>query len=123
VLDLAGIDRADGLEGRSLLDDAPPDVPVVLSQLDNLGFVFDGVTTPRWKAIRSLSDPTPGLAPIAVYDRERDPYERRDVAPGHPMVAGYARQRLRAAVATWRPGPPVSPDKLERLRALGYIEP
>jgi arylsulfatase A-like enzyme len=123
VLDLAGIDRSDDLEGRSLLDDAPPDVPVVLSQLDNLGFVFDGVTTPRLKAIRSLSDPTPGLAPITVYDREQDPDERRDVARIHPVFAGYARQQLRAAVAAVRPGPPVPPDKLERLRALGYIEP
>ena len=123
VLDLAGIDRSDGLEGRSLLDDARRDAPEVLSQLDHLGFVFDGVTTPRWKAIRSLSDPAPGLAPIAVYDRARDPDERQDVAPTHPVVAGYARQQLRAAVATVRPGPQVPPDKLERLRALGYIEP
>jgi choline-sulfatase len=122
LLDLAGLLPPDGLEGSSLLADAPEQRDAV-SQLDYFGIAYDSITTSRWKAIRDLSGMVPGPAPIAVYDRERDPGELRDVADAHAVIAGYARQQLRAAAAGARRGPEVSPDKLERLRALGYLEP
>jgi len=123
LLGLAAIPPPAGLEGGSLLHEEPAEGREALSQLDHLGIVFDGITTRRWKAIRNLSLPAPGLAPIAVYDREQDRAERRDLAATRPVVAGYARQQLRAAAGAARQGPAVSAEKLERLRALGYLEP
>jgi len=124
VLHLTGVPPPPALDGRSLL------LPVgteggdeVLSHLDSFGIVLDAVTTARWKAIRDLSTSTDGLAPIAVYDREHDRAEQHDVAGSRLVLAGYARQRLRVAAAASRPGPAIAAEKLERLRALGYLEP
>ena len=123
ALHLAGVAPPPGLEGQSLLLPSGAAGDEVLSHLDNLGIVLDGITTAHWKAIRDLSAPTDGLAPIAVYDREHDRAEQHDLAESRQVLAGYARQHLRAAAAASRPGPTIAPEKLERLRALGYLEP
>lgn len=122
VLALAGAAIPDGIEGQSLLDPAPADT-LVLSHLDHLGLTFDSVTTSGWKVIRDLGTFTGGPAPMAVFDRRRDPRERADVAAAHAELAEDVRQRLRAAAADRRPGTAVAPEKLERLRALGYLAP
>ena len=45
-----------------------------------------------------------------------------NVANGAPILIGYVRERLRsAALARPAPGPEVSPEQLERLKALGYV--
>jgi len=123
ALHLAGVAPPPGLEGQSLLLPSGAAGDEVLSHLDNLGIVLDGITTAHWKAIRDLSAPTDGLAPIAVYDREHDRAEQHDLAESRQVLAGYARQHLRAAAAASRPGPTIAAEKLERLRALGYLEP
>jgi arylsulfatase A-like enzyme len=63
-----------------------------------------------------------------VYDLRRDPEERHDVARAHPVLVGYAKQRIAELEAAGGPlaadeehdaGP--HPDALDRLRALGYV--
>ena len=78
-----------------------------------------------WSPLYSLTDaryryvlaPTPEL-----YDLERDPRERENIAASRPRVAGAMRQALEARI-TANPGrpSPVSRDERARFEALGYI--
>jgi arylsulfatase A-like enzyme len=63
-----------------------------------------------------------------VYDLRHDPEERRNVARAHPVLVGYAKQRIAELEAAGAPlatdeehdaGP--HPEALDRLRALGYV--
>jgi len=83
----------------------------------------EAIVIPPWKIIV----PPPGSPRAAeVYDLARDPAESRDLSAEHPVLIGYARQRLAAADALVppasgaHPAAPVAPDVLERLRQLGY---
>ena len=120
ILELAGVTPSDDLEGRSLLEETNNGGAEIASHLDYLGVHCDSITTGRWKAIRDLGT-VATLAPVAVYDRDVDRAERRDVSPERLAVVGYARQRLRRAVVGFRPGPEVDAAVLARLRALGYV--
>jgi arylsulfatase A-like enzyme len=60
-----------------------------------------------------------------LYDLGADPGESRNLADASPAE----RDRLRAALDAWladtpaaAPGDGVAPEKLEALRALGYVE-
>jgi arylsulfatase len=89
------------------------------------------LTTPRWKYFRS--DGAGGREQL--YDLVDDPFELRDAAAQHPEVLAGLRadlegqlsariargQALRGAAAS-EAGPP-QPELVERLRALGYVEP
>jgi arylsulfatase A-like enzyme len=80
---------------------------------------------PGWKVVlpRLLLAAKP-----EVYDLRRDPEERHDVARAHPVLIGYAKQRIAEVEAGRGPlatdeaheaGP--QPEALDRLRALGYV--
>jgi arylsulfatase A-like enzyme len=62
-----------------------------------------------------------------LYDLARDPRERDDLAQRDPLRAAAFREALyrfmldTAGGAAAGPGRPPSPEELEQLRALGYV--
>jgi len=60
-----------------------------------------------------------------LYDLETDPAERRDLSASNPDLVRDLRARLDAHVATrreTRDAPDFTPEEVERLRALGYLD-
>jgi arylsulfatase A-like enzyme len=120
VLDAVGIPTPTGLDGVSWLAPQPPAASVEAPAMLLLGpFDQQAVIAGRWKAIRDFTRPAGDR--VALFDTDADPAERHDIGPGSPLLLGYARARLRALAVPLRPGPPVSDERLERLRALGYV--
>ena len=131
VLDLLGLaDATPAVSGRSLrpalrgerMDDQPVFAesltPLIHYGWSDLRTLRDG----RWKFILA---PRPEL-----YDLERDPGERQNLADAEPARARALARRPRAALATGTdPGArsesaapaSVPPDLLEKLGALGYV--
>ena len=61
-----------------------------------------------------------------VFDLTADPGERNDQAAAHPVLIGYARQRMAELEAAGEQAPRSGPAVLdaetrERLRKLGYV--
>ncbi len=82
-----------------------------------------GLRHERYKYIRNVRWGTEQL-----YDLERDPLERETVAAQHPVRVAYYRQELfrrvlRGLSAPARAAGParLSPEQLENLRSLGYV--
>jgi arylsulfatase A-like enzyme len=95
-----------------------------------LGGVATALALDGWKLVE-LEGPEPGAVSHELYDDRRDPLNRSDVAAQHPdVVARLAREleAWRAGVAGVRLEPeaasdePMSPEELERLRSLGYVQ-
>ena len=79
------------------------------------------VTEDRYRLIFRTKDGTHQL-----YDATADAGETRDVADAQPSWAAAHRQALQWFLMTLRPdtpapAPPLGPDELEALRALGYV--
>ena len=119
----AGATLPAGLEGRSLL-------PLLEGKREpGVHGVYGEALYPLyhfgWSPLYSLTDaryrfvlaPTPEL-----YDLERDPRERENVAAARPRVATAMRQALEARITQHPERPsPVSPEERARFEALGYI--
>src|SRR5262249_42802215 len=110
LLTLAGAPLTTDLDGTSLLGGVPA-YRELYSQLDHLGTVLDAVSSPRWRAIRDRSSPTPGPAPIRLFDRVQDRAEHADVAGRSPVVVEYSRDLVRAEAAGRKLGPAVDPER------------
>lgn len=124
ILALLGLPLPEGIAGRPLLDAAgtvaaPPDLEAIaIARMNTRGLV--GLTTREWKVI------LPDGGPPEVYDRLREPAARINVAPAHPVLLGYVRQRVNGLDPLARAADPAMPPALdpalvERLRALGYL--
>jgi arylsulfatase A-like enzyme len=88
-----------------------------------VGGGLEALMTERWKVIVHDAGNE-----VEVYDLAADPGEERDVAGEHPVLAGFARQRLNelagaqpASTAPAADTPPLDSETLERLRPLGYL--
>jgi len=135
LLDLAGVGGADSLPGESLVEGgaepvvAPgnPDAPIEVLSQSSLGPELAAITSDSWKVIEVTSH---GSDDFRVYDRDKDRRETTDLAGAHPVLVGYARQRL----TEWRsnrprpkhgapvaPAPTIDPATRDKLRALGYL--
>lgn len=75
----------------------------------------------KWKLIEGPEEGT-----LELYDLERDPEERLDLAPEEPNRVS----RMKALIAAWRArydaaagaAAPLSDEARERLKAMGYVE-
>ena len=151
LLELSGLEAPAGVQGQSLVPlmaaasgdgDRPagrwpprpaiserpqPPAPSIppLPAVESTALIFEG-----WKLIRHL-EPLPGVAEFELYDHRSDPLDQVDVAADNPEVV----ERLANLMAAWRrqaaaerpaddaQAPQnLSPEELERLRALGYVE-
>ena len=62
---------------------------------------------------------------VALYNLAEDPGERVDIAEERPLIVEKLRARLEAFMKTEETGPlapELTPDELEELESLGYIE-
>lgn len=125
VLEELGLPPPDGIDGRSLLT-ASWDATVEALSHTALGpTVRSALVTRRWKVIAAMGPRRGGGTEI--YEIDRDPEERRNVAPSAPVMAGYASEILedwaRRLVRTAQAGGALAPDQdtMRRLRALGYL--
>jgi len=139
ILALAGVHTESESQGRSLLEPAPdPDRPIFFELLST--FYHRRTDAPgferrdeRWQAVRRGDEKLvvrPGAGGVELYDVRRDPREQLDVAIERPehveqlrgLLADFekASQRLRQSGADAQAD--LSPEHVERLRALGYID-
>ncbi|MEM7584154.1 MAG: sulfatase [Acidobacteriota bacterium] len=93
-----------------------------LPEIDSLAVVAEG-----WKLIQNTARPE-DYAEFELYDHARDPLDQHDLASEHPEVV----ERLAGLIAEWQAAASaaklspaedadMSPEELEKLRALGYI--
>jgi len=128
VLALAGLPVAPAMRGRDLFGAGTQPATVVSEGLRHSQV---SIRDERWKLIRTLDDLS--YAPeferlagtVELYDLRADPGELHDLA----ATEIGARVRLTAALDAWVAAHPATPagipdatDKLEELRALGYVE-
>jgi len=85
--------------------------------------VYDG-----WKLIRN-SKRSDGVPEFELFDHKKDPLNRQNVADQHPDVvkrlAVKLEERRQAAIAAALPAnvtTRMSPEEMQRLRGLGYIQ-
>lgn len=116
VLALVGVPAPAALDGVPLLgpDAATPDEAHAAVQLGR--FDQDAVVASDWKAIRNRR-----TARLRLFDTATDPGEQVDLAPRGGLRLRYATRRLDELATTPQRGPRVGGDRLERLRALGYV--
>ena len=124
ILSLASLPAPPEMEGRDIFDttnDAPWQKQRIFAQYGNRLYC---VRAPRWKLIHR-----PAIDGVKLFDLHRDPGERSNVRDRFPKVANA----LLGELHVWRGARPrldlsprasdeLSPEKLEELRALGYVE-
>jgi len=120
LIDHLGLRRPSGLGGASLLARLAAPDRAAFSHLDLDGLLGDGVVEGRWKVVRFGER-------VELYDRERDPLERTDVAPDRPVTSRYLTALLAEDAARGAPPLParraVMTDAVRaNLRALGYVQ-
>ncbi len=133
VLDLAGVPFDGRVRGRSLMpllidgiDPGLPDTFIVETRYQPADKI--GAITADWKFFHNR-DGHRGVRPLELQPGGSDENgERTDVGASHPSVL----RQLHATVQAWeRENPatpsttleaPLSPDALEQLRSLGYID-
>jgi choline-sulfatase len=128
LLALTGVPVPPSMRGRDLFGAAEAPASLVSEGLRGNQV---SIRDERWKLIRTVADLS--YAPeferragtVELYDLRADPGERHDVA----ATETGARARLAAALDAWLAAHPATPagvpdvtDKLEELRALGYVE-
>jgi len=127
ILDLLGID-APASEGRSLAElirspkarqDEDTERPL-FSAADQLVRIR-GVISGRHKLILDLKS-----GEVDMYDLEADPMERTDIAASEPEIRdrlrGLLDQQLQKSPRGKASKADLTPDHVEELRALGYVE-
>jgi arylsulfatase A-like enzyme len=145
LLDLAGIQKPKGLQGRSLVPDmlgspGVPAFPPPIFSWSNLTIYADAVNfyrskkslsvrLGRWKLLRTSRRKGQVHVEYELYDLENDPGEERDRWAEERVVGHTLRQLIEAKTERDRlldfPSEPISEmdgGVLESLRELGYVE-
>lgn len=143
LIEVAGLKPPAGMQGRSLAaalaaggPSSLPPRPAISEKFARSGAVnadeiaATAVFSGDWKLIENQS-PHPGKPPYELFDHRQDPLDSKNVADQHPDVV----QRLAKELAAWRAmataarlkpdgagAAAMSPEELERLRALGYVQ-
>jgi arylsulfatase A-like enzyme len=146
ILELARLPRPEGIQGQSLLPLMSGSDPASLgwkprpavAERAHAPIASDGevdvdvdslaVVDGRWKLVWNTS--RPDLKPeYELFDHRQDPLDLNDVAPQHPEVV----ERLADYLVKWRDAAlaarvdaetaaeEMSPEEIETLRSLGYI--
>jgi len=132
VLRLAGLAPAPAMEGRDLFDGETSGPPVVAEAARGLQIMM---LSDQWKLIRSLQSFyyndafSRQTGTTELYDLGADPGEADNVIGSHAEVAAalgggldaWVAARRQDGVAVARPAP-IPRERLEQLRALGYVE-
>lgn len=128
LLGLARQPVPEGLPGRDLLHDRPEPAeelegPPVFSHQDYEGRAGASLALGLWHLIEPLNG---RFAPTAeLYDRLRDPAERRDLMREHPVLGGYLRrllrEHLREAETLDASTVDLDAETRRQLEALGYL--
>jgi arylsulfatase A-like enzyme len=124
ILSIAGLPVPDSMEGRNLFDRSRSTGWAEQKVFAQYGDQLYCVRTPRWKLIHR-----PRNDGVQLYDLQRDPGERRNIRKRHPELT----LRLLGEIETWRSTRPqldfaprlteeLSIEKIEELRALGYVD-
>lgn len=128
VLELAGVPVPPGLDGKSLLPSIAgtpegPAPPARAYQRFLDGAKESSVTIHRFRLL--VRTQTDGKTAVRLYDRRRDPHERRDVAAKLPITTAYLRSVLRWPAGEQgrlvRPAGRLGNEVQKQLRALGYV--
>ncbi len=123
LLELVGREIPEGLVGRSLLD--PPADRFILSQ----GFTnLSAESLTQWAVIEGREKLIVWDESKRLYDLEADPGETRDLAGSRPervaalAALGAATTAGGTAAAAPEIDTELSPEAIERLRSLGYLD-
>ena len=131
VLRLAGLEPPRTMEGRDLFTDGT--TPPIVSEAARGVQIM--MLSDRWKLIQSRQsffyneafERRTGTAEL--YDLAADPEEAENVAASHPDVTANLGSGLDAWTASHgtdgavaEPPAPIPPERLQQLRALGYVE-
>ncbi len=115
ALDLPAPSTFDGRDAGALLRRDGAELPTLARRDKQANADSLGLRTDRWK-----------LANEHLFDLERDPYERVNLAPQRPDLVDSLSALHEEIVARRDPSPTVStetsPELLEQLRALGYVD-
>ncbi|HMB51775.1 MAG TPA: sulfatase, partial [Thermoanaerobaculia bacterium] len=134
LLTLAGLPVPEGVEGHDLgrwfstdaaAEEGSPN-RFAWAHIATDGFDQRAVIGGDWKLIHYLAADAGGSRE-EVYDLDRDPGERDDLAGEAGVRAGWLRSLLTRARLAWVPRAAVGqgvldPEEEERLRALGYLQ-
>lgn len=124
ILAAAGVPVGKTMEGRSLLDDIraePWHQQRIFAQYADFQYC---IRTPRWKLVQY-----PRGGRLQLFDLQKDPLEQHNVRRDNRKLS----KLLLAELEAWKSGRPsivgdrsaqeeLSPDKVEELRALGYVD-
>jgi arylsulfatase A-like enzyme len=127
LLEVAGLPRVQGLDGRSLNAPAPgPAITEWYRRSPDEGFPYlphnrIGVYHGPFKYV------VEGDGAEYLYDLERSPFEGVDVLREHPELAARLRSTVEAVIRRSESNParseaPIDPGLMDQLRALGYAK-
>ena len=134
LLELAGVSAPEGFEGRSLLLllDKVNDVEwqeLAISNVRRFNLKWS-LRTPQHKLIYTQDTQVnfwgvPVRAGWEMYDLQNDPAERSNIFDPHrePELVQQLRSLIEQRPPTVEtPRPELSPEEIERLRSLGYVQ-
>jgi arylsulfatase A-like enzyme len=127
ILDGAGLTVPETMIGRSLWSPSEPP-RFVFAEEDHEGNVLRSLQTLTDKLILANPDNPRGLPTTALFDLQKDPSERNNVADQSPEtvaeMTGWLNQveALAQGKAVQSEAVDIDPEVEERLRSLGYIE-
>ncbi len=128
ILDFAGLEPLEGVEGRSLLPYLEAGVeetaPAVFSYLHLDGKPFASVVAGDWKLIERY--PGDGLVVSQLFNLAEDPGETRSLTLEAPVRARYLALQIEARLAMGRKlttsEAEMDEQTVNALRALGYLD-
>lgn len=133
ILELAGVEIPKKMQGKSFLpmiDGAEKDARRIFMEEDFSGNVLFALRDNEYKLILANENNPRGLPPAALFDVNKDPVEKENLAaiPYYEGVIDTKRADIESIKSFLKEGAYVagekelSPEEKEKLKALGYIQ-